>query len=73
VALVALIGPDWLDARGDDGSRRLYDAADFVRREIALALDRGKTVIPVLFDDTPMPPRQRLPEPLAAIWLTATR
>ena len=65
--LLALIGPEWLDVRGDDGGRRLDDADDFVRREIALALEQGKKVIPVLFDDTPVPPRDRLPEPLAAL------
>lgn len=67
-ALLALIGPDWLDATAA-GGRRLDDPGDFVRREIALALDRGKRVIPVLFDDTPVPPADRLPEalkPLAA-------
>ena len=65
--LLALIGPDWLDVRGDDGGRRLDDADDFVRREIALALEQGKKVIPVLFDDTPVPPRDRLPELLQAL------
>ena len=62
--LLALIGPEWLDVRGDDDGRRLDDANDFVRREIALALEQGKRVIPVLFDDTPVPPRDRLPDPL---------
>jgi hypothetical protein len=65
--LLALIGPEWLDARGDDGSRRLDDPEDFVRREIALALERGKKVIPVLFEDIPFPPRARLPDPLKAL------
>ena len=57
--LLALIGPEWLEVRGDDSSGRLDDADDFVRREIALALEQGKKVIPVLFDDTPVPPRDR--------------
>jgi hypothetical protein len=65
--LLALIGPEWLDVRGDDGGRRLDDADDFVRQEIALALEQGKKVIPVLFDDTPLPPRDRLPDPLKAL------
>lgn len=63
-ALLALITPEWLDVRGNDGCRRLDDADDFVRREIALALEQGKKVIPVLFDDTPVPPRDQLPDPL---------
>ena len=65
--LLALIGPEWLDVRGDDGGRRLDDADDFVRQEIALALEQGKKVIPVLFDDTPVPSRDRLPDPLKAL------
>jgi hypothetical protein len=65
--LLALIGPQWLDMRGEDGGRRLDDPHDFVRREIALALELGKKVIPILFDDTPVPPRDRLPEPLKAL------
>jgi hypothetical protein len=66
-ALVALIAPDWLEVRGADGSRRLDDPHDFMRQEIALALTRGKKVIPVLFDDAPVPPADRLPEPLKAL------
>ena len=66
-ALLSLIGPEWLDVRGDDGGRRLDDADDFVRREIALALEQGKKVIPVLFDDTPVPPRARLPDALQVL------
>ena len=65
--LLALIGPEWLDVRGEDGGRRLGDADDFVRREIALALEQGKKVIPVLFDDAPVPPRDRLPDQLKAL------
>ena len=66
-ALVALIAPEWLDVKGADGTRRLNDKHDFVRQEIALALAQGKKVIPVAFDDTPLPPRGRLPAPLKAL------
>jgi hypothetical protein len=59
--LLALIGPSWLDAKGPTGMRRLDDLNDFVRQEIALALEHGKRVIPVLFDDTPMPSAGQLP------------
>jgi hypothetical protein len=62
--LVALISLDWLDVRDAQGRRRLDNPGDFVRQEIALALDSGKTVIPVLFDDAPMPAADRLPDPL---------
>ena len=65
--LLALIGPEWLDVRGNDGNRRLDDPQDFVRREIALALEQGKKVIPVLFDETLVPARDRLPDPFKAL------
>ena len=61
--LLALIAPDWLEIKSSDGNRRLKDPADIVRQEIALALELGKKVIPVLFDDTPLPPTDHLPEP----------
>jgi len=63
-ALLALLAPEWLEIKGADGTRRLDDPRDFVRQEIALALARGKKVIPVLFDDAPVPPADRLPKPL---------
>jgi len=55
VALVA-IGPDW--------SKRLSQRDDFVRREVAAALQRGKKVIPVLLDDAPLPAAAELPSDL---------
>jgi hypothetical protein len=64
--LVALIGPQWLEAR-DASGRRLDDPADFVRREIARGLQRGVRVIPVLVDGTPMPSADRLPPDLQAL------
>jgi hypothetical protein len=62
--LLALVGPDWLSASAN-GKRRLDDPGDFVRQEIALALREGKKVIPVLFDDTPLPGRDKLPDLLS--------
>jgi hypothetical protein len=48
--LLAVIGPHWLAAAGQDGRRRLDDPEDFVRLEIEAALARGVRVIPVLVD-----------------------
>jgi hypothetical protein len=65
--LLALIAPGWLDAKTAAGARRLDDEEDFVRREIATALQFERKVIPVLFDDTPLPQASQLPEPLRGL------
>ncbi len=63
--LVAVIGPGWLDAPAPDGDGRALDRPDdWVRREIVAALDRNLPVVPVLLEDTPRPPADRLPEEL---------
>jgi hypothetical protein len=62
--LLAVIGRNWLDARTDDGQRRLDNPADFVRLEIAAALKRKIPVIPILVDGTKIPPADQLPEEL---------
>jgi hypothetical protein len=63
--VLVLIGPGWLDARNADQTRRLDDPDDVHRNEVADALSRaGTTVIPVLIDGTPMPPRSALPPDL---------
>lgn len=40
-ALIAVIGPGWLDARDETGARRLDNPDDFVRLEIEAALLRS--------------------------------
>ena len=62
--LLALIGPRWLDARDGAGKRRLDDERDFVRLEIAMALDRGVRVIPILVGGAAMPAESDLPATL---------
>jgi hypothetical protein len=54
-ALLAVIEPNWLDARDEEGSRRLDDPHDFVRIEIGTALQRDIPVIPILLNGTKMP------------------
>ena len=63
-ALLAVIGPDWLEVRDDDGNRRLDNPNDFVRIEIAAALQRDIPVIPILLDGARMPRAGQLPEDL---------
>jgi len=61
-AMIAVIGPGWLDLTDDQGNRRLDNSQDFVRFEIAEALSRDIPVLPVLLDGAEMPKRERLPE-----------
>jgi hypothetical protein len=67
--LLAVIGPDWLNAQSADGSRRLEDPNDFVRIEITTALSHDIPVIPVLLDGTPMPRVDQLPDDLKKLSL----
>jgi TIR domain len=62
--LLAVIGPNWPDARDEHGSRRLDDPNDFVRIEIAAALQRNVPVIPILLDGATIPKANQLPKDL---------
>jgi hypothetical protein len=63
-ALLAIIGPHWLDVTDETGQRRLDNPHDFVRIEIEAALKRDVRVVPVLVDGAQMPREQHLPESL---------
>jgi hypothetical protein len=60
--LLAIVGPRWLEAI----RARMASGEDFVRHEIAVALTRGLTVIPVLVGGAKMPGAADLPPELAA-------
>ena len=62
--MLALIGPDWIDAVDSRGARRLESPTDFVRQEIATALKRKIPVTPVFLQGAPMPSADLLPEDL---------
>jgi TIR domain len=66
-ALVAVIGDRWLTIAEENGSRRLDNPRDFVRIEVAKALERGIRVIPVLVGGAGMPRADDLPEDLRAL------
>jgi TIR domain len=68
-ALLAIIGPNWPDARDEHGNRRLDDPNDFVRIEIAAALQRNIPVIPILLDGARIPKATQLPEDLKELAL----
>lgn len=66
--MCVLIGPGWLDARGEDGERLLDRAHDWVRLEIATALRAGNRVVPVLLGDaTMLPDASALPAEIAEL------
>jgi tetratricopeptide (TPR) repeat protein len=65
--LLAIIGPNWLTVRDEDGERRLDNPADFVRIEIAAALRRGIPVVPILLESTRIPRADELPDDLNAL------
>jgi TIR domain len=65
--LVAVIGPDWLTQSNDKGMRRLDDPRDFVRLEVAAALERDIRVIPVLVGGAEVPVEGQLPQVLEAL------
>ncbi len=61
---LAVIGPNWIDARDAAGRRRLDDPGDFVAVEIVAALARDIRVIPVMVDGARMPTADELPDAL---------
>jgi hypothetical protein len=62
--LLVMIGSQWVSLKDAAGGRRLDNPGDFVRREIAAALGRGVTVIPVLVEGAKMPREDELPDEL---------
>ncbi|MEB2777621.1 toll/interleukin-1 receptor domain-containing protein [Algoriphagus sp. D3-2-R+10] len=64
VVLVA-IGPDWFGDPDENGITRLFQAKDWVRREVSAALARPDTrVIPLLLKGATRPTADQLPEEL---------
>lgn len=64
LAVVVVIGHDWLVLQDSAGQHRLDDPDDFVRLEVLTVLDRALRVIPVLVGGTPMPAPEDLPSAL---------
>jgi formylglycine-generating enzyme required for sulfatase activity len=63
--MLAIIGPNWVDARDEKtGSRRLDNPEDWVRLEIERALARKIPVIPVLVAGATLPSKSDLPPSL---------
>jgi hypothetical protein len=63
--MLAIIGPNWVDARDEKtGNRRIEDPEDWVRVEIERALARKIPVIPVLVAGATLPSKSDLPQSL---------
>jgi hypothetical protein len=60
--MLAVIGPNWLNATDAAGRRRLDEPDDWVRLEIVRALARNVRVVPVLVDGAVLPKKSALPE-----------
>lgn len=66
--VLCLIGDQWATITDSSGNRRLDDADDPVRAEVATALERkGKTTIPVLLEGARMPVPTELPEDIRGL------
>jgi len=66
--LIAIIGREWITVKdGATNQRRLDFPNDYVRREIATALSRNITVIPILVRGAEMPSSALLPPDLAPL------
>jgi len=63
--VLALIGPHWIDARDENGRRRLEQPDDWVRIELETALATpGIEIVPVLINTASLPRAEDLPENL---------
>ena len=62
--VLALVGDTWLTERDANGRPRLEDTQDFVRLEVASALQAGTPVLPVLVEGGRMPAANELPSDL---------
>ena len=65
--LVAIIGRHWLTITDESSRRRIDQPDDYVRHEIASALNRNVMVIPVLVRDAKMPKPELLPPDLTLL------
>src|SRR6478735_1731741 len=64
--VIAIIGPEWTGGK-EISNRRIDDPTDFVRLEVASALENGIPIIPVLVNNTPMPDAKNLPPELEGL------
>jgi hypothetical protein len=64
---IVIIGRQWLIAEDAEGRRRIDNPNDYVALEVAAALKRQISIIPVLVDGAEMPRPEELPSSLAGL------
>lgn len=62
--MLVIIGPDWLETKGQNGQRRLDTPEDWVRLEIEMALERDIPIVPLLINNASLPSTGDLPTSL---------
>jgi len=60
--VVVVVGKNWLGSSHDSENARIHNQTDFVRTEVAAALNQKKPVIPVLVSGAKMPLEADLPD-----------
>jgi len=68
--MLVCIGPGWLTATAPDGRRRLDSPDDWVRQEIAISLQAGNHVVPLLIgnrNEVAVPKPGQVPKPIRAM------
>ena len=65
--MLVLIEQNWLEAKDEQGKRRLDDPDDWVRLEVAHALKRNITVIPVRINGADLPSKSALPDEIRGL------
>jgi pterin-4a-carbinolamine dehydratase len=66
--VLAVIGPGWLRASDDWGSRRIDEPDDWVRKELDFALANDKVIVPVMIGGAVIPPSDKLPPSLVKLF-----
>lgn len=62
--VIVLIGPRYFTVANPSGGARIREPGDTVHTEVRVALERGKTVIPVLVDGADQPSAEDFPDDL---------
>jgi hypothetical protein len=62
--ILVIIRKQWVTLCNDDGTQRLADPNDFVRREVIRAIDSHKSIVTVLVSGAEMPDKKDITEPL---------